>query len=617
MRAAAFWTAGRTTRFQMSDKTVFAINVDTGEEVSIDLDYAIEERIAIYANSGGGKSYLVRCLAEKNNKKVQQIIISPKKEFVSLREKFDYIHVGMPTEKSKPDIELNLRYAEQLALKILESGVDAVIEFSEFVKDRIAYVDRFVEAITNAPEHLWHPCMIVIDEIDIWAPEKGHGEASSLGAIIDLAARGRDKGFFLVAATQKLAKFNKDVASELNIKFIGKCSLDIDQTRACQELGIPLKEKGKLRELGRPNFYFYAFGPGLSDDVIKIKAMEVQTTHISGYKRNKNLKPIPTPEKIKKMLEGFAGLDKEAEKEIKTKEDMLKRIREQEMQIKVLQKQQPPKIDPSYVKKAEDAAYAKGYNFAKMQIEKLYKEKMSAIDVFYGRLKTRLGEVQQLADQIKHKTVITDALDTKIQIELKEPPTFTIPSQTQLAREMSKQIMETPFPPNPPSSSSPVDFNGDLSKQERQVLLAICQLEKCTRDQVAILSQYSLTSGAFGQAISLLKQKGYVLQEGIILKPTDAGIKVLGPYEPLPTDHDEIIRTWRGKLGEQPDNILTVLAKAYPQSLSRQEIADETKYSVKSGSFGQGISTLLKMSLIESDGQKLKASKNLWPLEIL
>jgi uncharacterized protein len=180
----------------MTDKIYFLRNVETGQKIGVGTEDLVEHRMQILAGSGGGKSQTARALCENTYGHFQQILISPKIEYVTLREK---------SEIAKPDIELNTRYAGQLALKLLESNANAVIEFSQAPLERIKYVKNFVDSLMAAPMQLWHPCMILIDEIDIWAPEKGHGEAESLQSIIDLAARGRDKGFFLVAITQHLA----------------------------------------------------------------------------------------------------------------------------------------------------------------------------------------------------------------------------------------------------------------------------------------------------------------------------------------------------------------------------------------------------------------------------
>src|SRR5690242_7974913 len=60
----------------------------------IDLDVLMRTRLLIQANSGGGKSWLLRRVAEQLFGKVPVIIIDPEGEFATLREKFGYVLVG-------------------------------------------------------------------------------------------------------------------------------------------------------------------------------------------------------------------------------------------------------------------------------------------------------------------------------------------------------------------------------------------------------------------------------------------------------------------------------------------------------------------------------------------
>lgn len=54
--------------------------------IPIDLDEIIKSRAFFQANSGGGKSYLLRSFLEQSHGHVQQIIIDPEGEFSTLRE---------------------------------------------------------------------------------------------------------------------------------------------------------------------------------------------------------------------------------------------------------------------------------------------------------------------------------------------------------------------------------------------------------------------------------------------------------------------------------------------------------------------------------------------------
>src|SRR6185312_1751746 len=105
----------------------------------------------------------------------------------------------------------------------------------------IRFVKLFLEAMIAAPKELWHPTLVILDEAQLFAPEKSKSEA--LGAVIDMASRGRKRGFCLIPATQRPAKLDKDVVSECRNKIIGLANTDADRQRGGSELGFVHKEE--------------------------------------------------------------------------------------------------------------------------------------------------------------------------------------------------------------------------------------------------------------------------------------------------------------------------------------------------------------------------------------
>lgn len=608
----------------MDDVIYFCKNVETDKEVGISLEYLIDQKVQILGNSRSGKSRGGRKLAEKSNGKIHQIIISPKKEFVTLREKFDYIHVGKSSEVSKPDIELNTKYAEQLALDIMKVGMDVIIEFSEAPKERIKFVKNFVDGLMMVPQQYWHPTMIMIDEIDIWAPEKGHGEAESLGAIVDLAARGADKGYSLVAITQKLAKFNKDVASELNIKLIGNVSLDTDQNRACEELGIERRNKKVLATLGKPNYYFFAYGPGLSDEVIKVKFEDPITSHIPGWKLNKNTKPIPTPEKVKKLLNQFSNLEVEAEKEIKTKNDMLEKINILEGKLRVALSNQTKPGSPGdnetirllqeqlnnenreyvnlnqkclelkkmvenyegYVNYLEKNLIEKGFNFIL--------DSMPTIDKFMNQATT---QIKQLLNEVK-ETYLKPAMEIK-------RPEFIIPKLQQVPQV--KVLHETL--PKEPLISKDIDFE-DLGAGPKKILQAIRMFypKSCSFVQAGAIASFKPSGGTFGNYLRELKRKGYVTATKKIFTLTDLGIQTTNGSSILPTDTQGLLAFWTTKIGAGQIKILTEIL-ANRQGITLDDLGMATDFAPGGGTFGNYIRELKRLELITIEDKMAKPNK--------
>lgn len=69
-------------------------NTTDGKNAQIDVDVLLRTRLLLQANSGKGKSWLLRKLCELLFGKVQVIVIDPEGEFATLREKYDYVLVG-------------------------------------------------------------------------------------------------------------------------------------------------------------------------------------------------------------------------------------------------------------------------------------------------------------------------------------------------------------------------------------------------------------------------------------------------------------------------------------------------------------------------------------------
>lgn len=604
----------------MLGKIQIGINVETGREVTQSLDHLIAERGLIQANSGGGKSYGARVIAEQSYGKIQEIIISPKNEFRTLREKYDYILIGKNTPTYDVDIEIDARHAGKLAEKILETGVNAIIDLSQLPHDRIKFVKNFVDAMNNANEKLWHPVLVIIDEIHIFAPEKGYGEAESLNAIAELASTGRDKGYCLIGATQRLSKFNNNVASELNVKFIGKCSLDTDMQRAGKELGFKPADYIKLRTLGNPNYHFYCFGAGLSDDIIKIKFIKAHTTHIAGWQRVKNKVNPPTPTKIKALLNQFADLPQEAEKEIKTKEDLQKKNIELIREINRLSKQQTPQIDAVQLEHERKRSYAKGYDDA----EKYWKTELDRLQILHNKLLSSSEDIiaqrNALSTIIQKSTESTSEFISKLKDLAKIYPTI---KEIQIENFQFK-IRDKPISEHTQSSNTsqkgtiqtipdlgPLD---DIKLRDGAIrmLKVLAQLDPKTisRTMLKLLSEIGNPS-TFSTYITELKKLQYVIESSTGVNITPLGMKNAGSFEQLPIEPDQLLEAWTTKFREGGAKMLRELYNMHPLSLTKDELMQRVGITNPS-TFSTYKTELQTCGLIIDEGGSFKINKDIF-----
>lgn len=575
--------------------------IDIG--VKIDLQTLLETRGLVQAGSGGGKSYTMRKMIESvcdtTNNTLQQIILDPESEFITLREKYPFALVA-----KGGDIELNLRYVEFLAHKILEENMSVIIDLYELKHyERKLFVDRFCDALINAPKTLWHSCLIYLDEAHKFCPEGS--KAESMQAVIDLCTMGRKRGFGTVLATQRISKLHKDAAAECNNKFIGRQSLDIDLKRSGDELGFYSKEDMKqLRHL-KPG-EFYSFGPAVSNDIIKFKVSKAKTTHIAAGQRYKIANP-PTPGAIKKIIAQLKDLPQEAEKQLQTIEDYQKEIRALNQQI------QSGKNE-----KAEDAI-----RMLKDQIINADFAYKTLLQDFNG-LYADYNSLYTLALEITKETEpLIRVCENFKAIKLPNKPVTNVPdNQKKLSKQTNIKVNDSTVfvPPIKREKQEYHNSNANviLPKAAKKLLTVLAQYQGqfVKRNRAAFIADLTPNTGHFNNMLGLLRRANFIEENGKEMKITTTGLQALGSYTPLPTDPKILIHYWQDKLGKSVGSMLGYLQDHYPYFRDRSSLASGCNLTIKTGHFNNCLGVLRKLELIEErkEGSEmvLRLSKELF-----
>jgi len=257
-----------------------------GQAVSVDLEELLATRLLVQGNSGSGKSHLLRRLLEGSAPIVQQIVIDPEGDFVSLADAFDHIIVEAA--------DFGLNEIAQLAARVREHRASVVLNLEGLeVDDQLRCTGAFLSALFDAPREFWFPVLTVVDEAQLFAPAAA-GEVAedarraSLAAMTNLMCRGRKRGLAGVVATQRLAKLAKNVAAEASNFLMGRTFLDIDMARAADLLGMDRRQADTIRDLQRGEFL--ALGPAISRRPINVRIGSVLTAG-----KDAGLKLVPLP----------------------------------------------------------------------------------------------------------------------------------------------------------------------------------------------------------------------------------------------------------------------------------------------------------------------------------
>lgn len=268
-----------------------------GKPVRIDIEELLATRLLVQGNSGSGKSHLLRRLLEESAGLVQQVVIDPEGDFVSLAEHFDHVVIDGASHSVAEIEALAERTRKHRASVVLAlEGLD--------VEQQIRCAAHFLSALFDAPREHWYPVLVVVDEAQMFAPAVS-GEISedtrriSLNAMTNLMCRGRKRGLAGIVATQRLAKLAKNVAAEASNFLMGRTFLDIDMIRAADLLGMERRQAEQIRDLDRGRFL--GLGPAISRRPIKVRIGAVK----SGPRvSNSGLLPLPSapPEKMEALL---------------------------------------------------------------------------------------------------------------------------------------------------------------------------------------------------------------------------------------------------------------------------------------------------------------------------
>ena len=276
------------------------VNIDMGAAAggsvaTLDLEELLATRLLVQGNSGSGKSHLLRRLLEQSAPWVQQCVVDPEGDFVTLAERFGHQVV----DAARSEAELT-----RIAGRVRQHRVSVVLNLEGLdVEQQMRAAAAFLGGMFDADRDHWYPVLVVVDEAQLFAPAVA-GEVSddarklSLGAMTNLMCRGRKRGLAGVIATQRLAKLAKNVAAEASNFLMGRTFLDIDMARAADLLGMDRRQAEMFRDLARGNFV--ALGPALSRRPLPITIGPVET---SARSASPKLMPLPeAPEDARDLI---------------------------------------------------------------------------------------------------------------------------------------------------------------------------------------------------------------------------------------------------------------------------------------------------------------------------
>lgn len=519
-------------------------------------DYLSEQHCAIVGRTGAGKSYAAKTVIEYLLHEGRRVcIIDPTGAHWGLRSSADGKHNGFPIAVfggEHGDVPISASSGAALAAVVAEHNLPAIIDVSEMlIGQRHAFAEDFFAELYRLNRK---PLHLVIDEADEFAPQNPLPETKRMLHQVDrIVRRGRIRGFRVMFITQRPAVLHKNILTQANSLVAMRLTAPQDR-KAVEEWVKGQADMAKGKEVlatlaGLKRGEGWVWCP--EHDVLKRHTFPRIKTFDSG-RAPEDGRGLEAPTKITDVdLTAIRDALQEAEQEAAANDPKVlrKRIAELERQLK----DRPDTVERVVVERTEVPVLTDA------QIERLEK----ALTAMQTEAEKHGAAMSMLwRDQIEQ----ADALLNAVRAVAKIPKAPVVPIRSAQPRPQPRPSVR------PPTTESAVR----IPAGERATLIACAQHGSCSREQLTVLTAYKRSSR--DAYIQRLKEKGYVEQQGDRIAATQAGINALGTdYEPLPTGA-ELQRYWLERLPEGERKVLGVLLLAFPDSVERAYIDEQTGY---------------------------------------
>lgn len=569
-------------------------------------DDIVTKTVAILAQRRKGKTYTASVIAEEMvAAKVPFVALDPTGAWWGLRSSADGKKPGLPVVilgGQHGDLPLERSAGKFIADLVLDHPGWYVIDFSLFESGAAErqFATDFAERLyrRKGQPGMDFPLHLFVDEADRFVPQpvsggRGEGRESDqrlLGAFEAIVRRGGIRGLGTTLISQRAAVVNKNVLEQIDLLIMLRIMGPNDRRAIEDYLKADADDEqrkvlmGSLASLDIGEAWLWEPGgdPPLFD---RVRIRERHTFDSSA---------TPKPGQRRVEPSKFADVDLEA-----VKDEMAAAI------------ERATADDPKTLRKRI------------VELEKLLSQKTATperiVEVVTETVEVPTPYIpQDLIEEMNEVAGLVDTLNRRFHTLTSHIPAYSSPSELatskpsarrkgepwQLTSQQPTRVTATPAPPASTPRPSPSQSDGDasLGKAERAILSVLAQFPSGrTRPQVATLSGYSGKSSGFGNALSRLRTLG-LINRGTPIRSTDEGLAVIaGQVEPLPTGR-ALLHHWKSKLGKAERSILEVAIDAWPESLTRDEVAGLTGYSPLSSGFGNALSKLRTLELIIRGG---------------
>lgn len=556
------------------------------------------QRFAILAMSGAGKSNVAAVMAEQMYGQVPWVVIDPKGDWWGLRSSQTGKSAGLDVPifgGLHADIPLYEDGGQVMAEAVASELTHSILDVSEF--DSKAAMLRFLTAFA---ERLYRvnkrPLMVILEEADEFIPQRTNSpeEAKSVGVWSRIVKRGRTRAIFTTLIAQRIAELAKAVLNQSDtvIALRATAKLDRDAVKGWIEYADASPEI--LTSL-----------PKLDDGIGWIASpQKLKLTKRIHFDRRHTFDSGATP-----SLDGSREAVKLASIDLGAIEGRMKETierakaedpKELRKQIAALQKQlrERPEHEPAEVPEPVE-----------VPVPVLDEEIMAELHVAVDELGAQVGPLAALGEKVERaSTAASEQIDRAEKLVAGH-------AREGHARQQGRPAAGTPSAPrrsprsaspSPPPPLAPRGGGDDIkvSGSQQRILDALASLatigvHEAHKTQLALFANASPKSSTYANNLGALRSAGLLdYPRGGFVAITSEGSERADAAS-APSTTAELQDYVRSLVGASKARLLEHLIIAYPDALSKDDLAEMAGASATSSTFANNLGSLRSLGLID------------------
>jgi hypothetical protein len=573
---------------------VSGLKIARGFTLPLDL---VTEATAIVATRGAGKSSASAVIVEEAfRERVQAVVFDRTGVYWGLRSNSTGDGPGLGIYVlggPHGDVPLEVTAGAVIADLVVDSGHSFVLDLSDFSKaNTIRFAADFLERVYDRKARARSTTLLIMDEAHFYAPQTPRGgfkgdSARLMGAMEDVVGLGRSRGLGVVLTTQRTQSLNKAVLDLIETLLV----MRMLSSRARNAVSEWIDEKHEDDEQGvipslksLPTGTAWVWSPvrGLLEKVAirRIKTFDSYATPKPGETRveptaRKELDLDALGDRMRATLEKAKAEDpKELRKQLAAAHRQVRELEQRPERVP-----EPPEPERIEVPVVSDDQLARLDRFAD------------------GLADTALRLAAEVSDLRAAAESVTDAV-TLVRRARDTPPPAPQPSSAPPPPARRPVIV--------PRIAPPADVDGDFrpSGAQQRVLDTLAWFEMLgihapSRAALAPMAGSRPTSGGFKNNLGALRTAGLLdYPEGGRVQLTDPGRDIAQPPD-TPATAEALQDAVMASVTGAQSRLLRALIQAYPDPLTRDELADQVQVPVTSGGFKNNLGALRTLELID------------------